>query len=340
MISAHAWVILLSMSLAQVQFPVRIRSTGHALLGHSVSTRDLVTKNYPKLKYEEIISKTGIHTRHWTDRTTTFADQAVVALEKALAKGNLETAALKRLIFVSSSGGDALIPATANHVLKKMGLHQTCACMDLNNACMGFLSAMDIAMRWVASGVYPVAVVVSEKGTSMIDSSDPRPYLILGDGAVAVIFDRAENGEGVISSFLGNDPRFSETVTMAHPNFTDKHELIHFNDSNSTISKIAMEVLGISVRHVLTEGKLSIDQIHWAALHQPNSVLFKKMTEFLEISEKKTLLVSHRIGSLGAASVAFNIDFLFDEKKPALGELLLICGVGSGLSYGAFVYQC
>src|SRR6185295_13821051 len=50
---------------------------------------------------------------------------------------------LARLIFVSSTGGDRLTPATANAVAFALGIEGTCDCFDLNNACLGFLTSFD-----------------------------------------------------------------------------------------------------------------------------------------------------------------------------------------------------
>ena len=52
----------------------------------------------------------------------------------------------------------------------------------------GFLTAMDLAARCVATGFGPVAVVAAELWSQHIDPSEPRTYAVFGDAAGAVIF--------------------------------------------------------------------------------------------------------------------------------------------------------
>src|SRR5262249_332530 len=95
---------------------------------------------------------------------------------------------------------DTLIPATANDVMAALGIQGACDCFDLNNACLGFLSAFDVAARGVATGQGVVAVVVAELGSRYITPDDPRPFFVFGDGAAAVVLTAGEEGGGSLGA--------------------------------------------------------------------------------------------------------------------------------------------
>src|SRR5262249_53288002 len=139
------------------------------------------------------------------------------ALRLALDNAGMKPAELRRLIFVNSSGGDHLIPATANAAAHALGIKGTCDAFDVNNACTGFITAFDLAARSAATGLGPVGVVVAEIFSDIIVPEDPRPYVVLGDAAAAVVIGHGRGGEGIRGVSLANDGDIGGTVMMRHP---------------------------------------------------------------------------------------------------------------------------
>src|SRR5262249_16718663 len=160
---------------------VRIAGTASVAPGHAVSTAELARQARPPRDPEQVEARTGIVSRHFAEPAQTKAEVGAEALRLPLEAAGIAAARLARIIFVNSHGGDVLVPATANTVAAMLGLRGTCDCFDLNNACMGFLSAFDLAARCVATGCGPVAVVASEMGSRYITPDDPRPFLVCAD---------------------------------------------------------------------------------------------------------------------------------------------------------------
>lgn len=158
--------------------------TGACFPGRLISTAEVVARCMPDRDAGEVARRTGIRTRWWHDPAAdTVASVSAAALARALDAAGLEAGALRRVILVNSHGFDTTMPPTANAVLSALGLHDTADGFDLNNACVGFLSGLDLAARCVATGLYPVAVVATELATRVTTPDDPRPYLVMGDGA-------------------------------------------------------------------------------------------------------------------------------------------------------------
>jgi 3-oxoacyl-[acyl-carrier-protein] synthase III len=151
-----------------------------------VTTTERVTRVPGTWDAARVAARTGIAARHFVPPGTTAAALGAAALRRALASARLPAEAVGRVIFVDSLGGDALIPATANDVMAALDIRSACDCFDLNNACLGFLSALDVATRCVATGQEVVAIVVAEFGARFITPDDPRPFFVFGDGAAAV----------------------------------------------------------------------------------------------------------------------------------------------------------
>ncbi|MEL6182451.1 MAG: ketoacyl-ACP synthase III, partial [Myxococcota bacterium] len=134
-------------------FPLRILGTSGCVFGREVTTRELAAKALPDRDPAVLEEKTGIKTRYWLGpRVMTRAQMGAAALREALDDAGLEATELERVIFITSSGGDAHTPATANNIIGELGLNGRCDCFDLNNACMGFLTGLDLAARGNATG--------------------------------------------------------------------------------------------------------------------------------------------------------------------------------------------
>ena len=324
---------------AESQIRARILGTGSVLPGRAVTTAEVCARAYPGRDPEELVEKTGIRTRYWADPETTHASLAAQALTRALDDAGLEARDLVRLIQLNCTGGDTLLPATANAVGDALDLHGSCDCIDLNNACTGFLSAMDLAARSVATGLAPIGIVVSELWSRHLDPSDPRSYVVFGDAAAAVILGPGREREGLRSSWLRNDGRLRGSVTLAHAGLTREPEIVRFGVSNKQITIEATEAVLKSARTALELAGVTMDDIAFVLPHQPNGRMFDMLARELGIPDHKQLRVVAEIGSVGAASIPVSLDRLWrrDVLKP--GDLVLMVAVGSGISYGAMVYE-
>src|SRR5262249_39492578 len=142
--------------------PVRIAGTASFQPGPAYTTAELAERVTPPRDPADAIARTGITSRHFAPAGRRAVDLAADALRAALASAALRPEALRRLVFVSSVGGDQIAPANANLIAGALGLSGSCDSFDLNNACMGFLTALDLGARSVATGLGPVGIVVVE----------------------------------------------------------------------------------------------------------------------------------------------------------------------------------
>src|SRR4029453_12541493 len=286
-----------------------------------------------------VAARTGIAARHFVAPGTTAAALGAAALRKARASARLPADALTRIIFVDSLGGDALIPATANDVMAALEIQGACDCFDLNNACLGFLSALDVAARGVATGQRAVAIVVAELGSRFITPDDPRPFFVFGDGAAAVVLTEGENGEGILGSVLRNEPGNAGGVMLAHPGHTGARETIRFTKPNARMLDLALDLVRDRTKTVLADAGLDLADVEWILLHQPNGVMLDAFVGALGVEAERVVPVVHEIGSVGAASIPISLDRLMSSGRVRSGDRILMVGVGAGLSSGAMLLR-
>jgi 3-oxoacyl-[acyl-carrier-protein] synthase III len=317
----------------------KLLGTGQKMPNKVLTTEEVLSRSKSSNTPDEMIRKTGIHHRSWVDSSETAISLATAALTNALTNANLQPEDLHRIIFVCSTGGDFMIPANVNGVLNNFNIFDSCDGFDLNNACMGFLSALDLAARCVATGMGPVGVVAVETLSRHLTPEDPRPYMVLADAAGAAIVGPTDGDQGVMASTFGNDGRHMGTVTMAHPGLSQKTETIKFAQSNREISKVAIGGLMRCAKQTLAEASLTFPQIDWFVPHQPNGSMLASLIKLLEIPEEKVVPIVGQIGSVGSASTAVGLDILRKNKPVKQGDKVLLFGVGAGMSYGAILWR-
>lgn len=322
-----------------IMLPARILGTGSVLPGLPRTTPEIAAAlPVPRdpLEWEQ---KTGIKTRHWVEPGTRVAPLAVEALRGALDMAGLPATALRRIIFVTTASPDMSVPATANHVAAGLGLSGSCDAFDVRNACMGFLTAFDIAARAVATGLGPVGIVSGELNSRGIHLGDHRPYLVFGDAIGAAVVGAARPGEGVLAMFSGNDGTLPADVFGEEPTLTGKREYAQFASPSREIVAIATRALQNAIETVLAQAGVRLSDVEWVLPHQPNGVMVKLFTEQLGIDPARMVIVVDQIGSVGSASIPVSLDRLMRTRPVRPGDRILMAAVGAGVSYGAVLYR-
>ncbi len=314
-----------------------ILGTATVLSGEQRSTEVVGAEAMPQRAPEVLKRLTGIDTRYWVDAETKATDLATEALNAALSQAGLPASALKRIIFVSSTGGDWLVPANVNAIIEALELDDECDGFDLNNACTGFLTALDLAASYVATRDAAVGVVVVETLSRFCRPQNPRPYMVFGDAAMAAVVGP---GAGqVLGSHFANAGSHRHNVHMHHPERLGELSYLEFNRSRHELLDLATDALGGSAQRVLDAAGLTLGDIEHVVPHQPNGAMLRAIASRLGLRADQLVPIVAEVGSVGAASVAVGLDRLIRARSPKPGERILMMTVGAGMSYGALRYE-
>jgi 3-oxoacyl-(acyl-carrier-protein) synthase III len=321
--------------------PVVIAGTGGALPERVVHTRDLIDRAFPDADEEHrrsIEQRTGIETRRWMDPEERAAALGAAALRRAMERARVQPSDLRRIIFVSSTGGDHLVPATAHDLAAALDISDTCDAFDMSNSCVGFLSALDVGARSVATGMGPVAVVAVETFSRHLSPEGARAFVVLGDAAAAAVLRPAESG-GILASFLATSDRLRGKMAMALPGTPGQRPFHDFDARSQQLAESAVACIGAAIDRVLGLSGLSMGEVDWIVLHQPNGAMLDQIVDRLGIDPTRTLNVVRDIGSVGAASVPSGLDRLLRDQPVRTGQRILMASVGAGTAYGAILYE-
>ncbi len=288
---------------------------------------------------DDAVRRTGIATRWLVEPGETFNPYGARALVNALADAGLAPEALARVIYATSCSYDRLAPANANEVAKLAGVPAGVPCFDLNNGCMAFPTALDVVARMIATGEGPTAIVVLDFPSRYARPEEHRPFLVLGDGVTAAIVTPTERKGGLVASYFANDGYLFDGTGLPNRSDADEHAWISFGAPHKDMATLALAALRKGVETVLARAGRTLDEVDWVLPHQPNGSMLDAILADLGVPPERTLNVVRTIGSAGAVAIPHSLDVLRRSGQLLPGQLVLLVGVGVGVSYGAVLYQ-
>lgn len=312
----------------------RIAGMGRALPSVRMDSEAMIARAMPDRDPARVAAKLGIRTRWWIGPGESTASLAAEAMAGALREAGMEARELRKLILVNQTGGDQMIPATANLVMERLDNSGCCDAFDLHNACTGFLTALDLAARLVATGSGPVGVVAADVFSREITPEHPREWLVFGDAAAAAVVVPSRSG-GLRASYLRNNEALRHRVGTARPGPGTWHRI---EPGAAEMAENALRWVGTAVDAVLAETGLRIPDFRWVLPHQPNGSLYAELLRMLGTRPDQVVPCVEEVGSIGGVSVPYSLA-MARRTPPLPGELSLLAAVGAGTSYGAMVWE-
>ena len=157
---------------------------------------------------EKILAKTGIRTRHIAGPDECASDLAVGAAKKLLARDSCPRAEIDYLIYCTQSP-DYLLPTTACLIQERLELSNTCAALDFNLGCSGYIYGLGLAKALIESRqANAVLFLTADTYSKFINPKDQSVRTLFGDAGTATLI-RAGVGPGKLAGpfVYGTDGR-------------------------------------------------------------------------------------------------------------------------------------
>ncbi|MEY2975122.1 MAG: hypothetical protein RIR49_1542 [Actinomycetota bacterium] len=289
-----------------------------------------------------IRERTGIESRGMCHLETT--DMAEVAGRHALAAAGLEPTDLD-LIVMATVTPEITCPSNAAVLQERLGAVNAAA-FDLNAACSGFVYGLSTVASLVASGAAGrVLLIGAEKLHFVMDYRDRNTCVLFGDGAGAVVVERADPGVGVLAVDLGADGATGSTMVFETLGTRGElsaerdpaHNRLHFE--GQAVFKIAVKGIADSVRRALDRAGLGIDDVDLVVPHQANERIIRAATARLGVPDDKVIVNIAQHGNTSAASIPMALCDAMDQGRVRPGDLVVLTAFGAGVTWGSVVLR-
>jgi 3-oxoacyl-[acyl-carrier-protein] synthase-3 len=293
---------------------------------------------------EWIVERTGIRERRVARADEALSDIALPAAQKALQQAGVDPGSVD-LVIVATVTPDMAFPSTGAILADQLGATDAAA-YDLSAGCTGFVYAIAQAHGMVSAGLADRALVVGGDILSkIVDWEDRSTCVLFGDGAGAVVLERAREG-GFLGFELGADgsggpqlyipgggsraPASAETVAGRQ----------HYAKMNGReVFKFATRVLVESAEKVLAKCDVPVDEVDVYVPHQANVRIIDHARKKLGIPEERTVVNVDRYGNTSSGSIPLALADAEVDGRLRPGELVLMTGMGAGLTWGSALIE-
>ena len=293
-----------------------------------------------------LVDNVGIEARHVMADDEVTSDLVVNAAKQALQRADVKATDLD-LIIVATDTPDYISPSTASVVQHKLGAIHA-GVFDVNAACAGWVSALDIAARFVATDVDINRVLVcgAYGMTRYLDWDDKKTATLFADGAGAVVVGATES-VGYLAGKLEADGQYHDALGIYTGGTAKPATLQNVTESGpptvrfvrkfpSTFNSDRWPTL---ITSTLAKAEKTVEEVALFIFTQLNARTIETVMDRLHVPMERTNMVMDKWGYLGSACIPVAFDDAVEKAPLKDGDLVVFCATGGGLSMGCSAWQ-
>lgn len=288
-----------------------------------------------------------IKERRWCAEDESTVDLCIPAAQQALERAGLEAKDLD-LIIVATDTPEYLTPSTASVLQYRLQAGHA-GTFDLNAACAGFVTGMDVAAKYILTDDrYKNIMVVGAYAISKyLDLNNKKTVSLFADGAGAIILGSEETTD---RGYLG-----SELITLGqyydgmgiygggtkHP---INEESIKVGDGKLKINyrfppELNPQVWSSMARKLGDRFSFSPNDVDHYILTQININSIHATLDKLKVPHERAHTSMEYYAYTGSACIPITLNAAFENGKINAGDLIMMIGSGSGLSFGSIAFR-
>jgi 3-oxoacyl-[acyl-carrier-protein] synthase-3 len=232
-----------------------------------------------------------------------------------------------------------VFPSTACILQHKLGAKNGPA-FDVQAVCSGFVYALSIADRIVASGGAQNALVVgAEIYSRILDWSDRGTCVLFGDGAGAVVLVPSER-PGILAAHLHADGSYRDILsvpgTVANGAVSGRPLL---KMDGHAVFKFAVKVLAETAQEALASAGMAPGALDWVIPHQANIRIMEATMKKLGVPLERMISTVGLHANTSAASIPLALDVAVRDGRIRADHNVMLLGVGGGFTWGSILLR-
>ncbi len=285
----------------------------------------------------------NIHTRRWCAEDESVADLCENAAKEAIEDAELKAEDID-LVIISTDTPEYVSPSTASVIQDRLGL-KNAGTFDLNTACAGFVTAMDVASKYISSDErYKNILVLGGYAMSKyLNKKDKKTVTLFADGAGAIIMSATEDANrGLLTSDLKTEGQYHGWMGIyggaTHMPISDEvvangdHQLKFVHKFPKEINPLTWTAMAKDICERLGVQPNDIDHYF---ITQLNFNSINETMDNLGVHRSKAHMVMDKYGYTGSACIPMALHDAYKQGKLKKGQLIMFIGSGGGLAFAA-----
>ncbi len=319
--------------------------------GSFAPARIVPNKYFNELLGEDVdtwlIENLNIRERRWCAENESTSTLCIEAAKDAINNAGLNAADVD-LIIISTDTPEYISPSTASVVQYKLGA-KNAGTFDINTACAGFVTALDVASKYIrADEKYNNILVIGAYAMSKyLNMSDKKTVTLFADGAGAVIVSATENSDrGFLSSTLYTEGQYHDwmgiyaggtAIPITEKVVEQKDHLLKF------ARKFPKEINPVTWTRMINELTQKVDvtpqQVQKYFFTQLNINSINETLDNLNVPHDRAHTIMEHFGYTGSACIPMALDDANKKGKLKEKDLIVFMGSGGGLAFASAIFK-
>jgi 3-oxoacyl-[acyl-carrier-protein] synthase III len=309
--------------------------------------------NFPEARSLKLKEVMGYDKRRLVEPHVCISDLAVAGLEHLFKQGLLNRDEIDALLLVTQSP-DHFIPPTSNIIQGRLGLKRDMLCLDINQACAGYVVGLIEAFALLEQeSIRKVVLINGDVLSRKTSPKDRNIYPLMGDAASITILER-DPEDSVVHASLKMDgsqhqaliipaggfrlPSSPETAVLEDVGDNNLRAKDHLRMDGSAIFNFVQVEVPPLIENLLAQAGTAKDSVDYYLCHQPNRFMLEKLADKMKIPYAKmpSNVVEH-FGNGGGATLPLAITYNLRDQLRNGGCLVCLAGFGGGLVWAAML---
>lgn len=288
-----------------------------------------------------------IKERRWCADDESTIDLCLHAAQQALDRAQIKAKELD-LIIVATDTPEYLTPSTASVLQYKLQAGHA-GTFDLNAACAGFITGLDVASKYIRTDerYNNIMVVGAYCISKFLDKSNKKTVTLFADGAGAIILgsEQTEN-RGYLGSELMTLGQYYDGMGIygggtKHPTTLQN---IHSGEDKLKINyrfppELNPQVWTTLSRNLSKRFDFEVQEVKHYILTQININSIHQTLNNLKVPLKRAHTSMEYYAYTGSACIPITFNSAIEQNKVQKDDLILMIGSGSGLSFGSIAFR-
>jgi 3-oxoacyl-[acyl-carrier-protein] synthase-3 len=286
-----------------------------------------------------------IRERRWCGPDESTADLVVRCAEPLLERAGLDAGRLD-LIIVSTDTPEYISPSTASVVQYRLGA-QRAGSFDVNTACAGFVTALDMGAKYIqADPRYEHVLVVGAYAMSRwLDLHDKKTANLFADGAGGVLLRATDEDRGWRAARLLTEGQYHDWMGIyaggAKQPVTPE-VLARGDDKVRFVKRFPKEKNPVTwtrmVRETVADAGFRTEDIAMVLFTQININSIRQTMENLGLPWERTHVIMDRFAYTGSACIPMCLAEVDAQGRLSPGDLVVFMGSGGGLAFACAAF--
>ncbi|MGQ9806009.1 MAG: 3-oxoacyl-ACP synthase III family protein [Chlorobiales bacterium] len=294
-----------------------------------------------------LVENLTIRERHWATAEQSTADLVTESAQLALRAAAISPEQLD-LIIVATDTPEYISPSTASVVQHRLQA-KNAGTFDLNSACAGFVTALDVAAKYIrADERYNHILVVGAYAMSKyLNLHDKKTVTLFADGAGAIVLSAEDNtSRGFLTSQLLTEGQYHDWMGIyaggTHQPIT--HEIIDRKDHLLKFVKkfpkeLNPEIWSRMILKMCEQINITPNDVAQYFFTQININSIWETLDRLEQPKSKGHTIMDRFGYTGSACIPMAFSDAIEKGKIKRGDLVMFIGSGGGLAFASATFR-